>query len=105
MLNQNYNAMKKLMLITIAITALSFSGVSQRKAGANDLMLGYAQDDKVKIKKEELPEAARQTLDGDAFKGWTMVNSYRLKNGDYEVELKKGDTTQTLKFDKGGKVK
>jgi len=98
--------MKKLMLITIAVIALSLSGVSQRKElGTNDVMPSSAQDDKVKIKKEELPEAARQTLDGDAFKGWTMVNTYRLKNGEYEVELKKGDTTQTLKFDKSGKVK
>ena len=99
--------MKKLMLITIAITALSLSGLSQRKVvGTNDsMLLSNKQDEKIKIKKEELPEAARQTLDGDAFKGWTMVNSYRLKNREYEVELKKGDTTQTLKFDKGGKVK
>jgi hypothetical protein len=59
----------------------------------------------MKIKKEELPEAVRKTLEGDAFKGWTVGNSYKTKGGEYEVELKKGTSTQTIKFDKDGKVK
>lgn len=62
-------------------------------------------EEKVKIKKEELPEAARKTLEGDAFKGWEITNAYKLKNGEYEVEIKKADSVQTLKFDKDGKAK
>src|SRR4029079_18058765 len=98
--------MKRLMLITIAVAFFSLPGLSQRRImGMNSLvLLSNKQDEKVKVKKEELPEAARKTLDGDAYKGWAVINSYRLKNGEYEVELKKGDTTQLLKFDKGGKV-
>lgn len=59
----------------------------------------------MKIKKEELPETARKTLEGDAFKGWSIVTVYKTKDGEYEVNLKKNDTAQTIKFDKEGKVK
>jgi hypothetical protein len=63
------------------------------------------QNDKLKIKKEELPEAAKKTLEGDAFKGWSVVNVYKVKNGqEYEVELKKENASQVIKFDKDGKV-
>jgi len=64
-----------------------------------------SQNDKTKIKKEDLPEAAKSTLNGDAFKGWSIENAYKLSNGAFEVELKKGANSQTLKFDKDGKVK
>ena len=61
--------------------------------------------DRVKIKTEELPEGVKTALSADAYKGWTVVSAYKVKNGEvYEVELKKGDTSQTLKFDKDGKV-
>jgi hypothetical protein len=63
------------------------------------------QEDKVKIKMEELPQAARKTLSGDAYKGWTVGEVFRTKAGDYEVELKKDDAIQVLKFDRAGKVK
>lgn len=63
------------------------------------------QEDKVKIKMEELPQAARKTLSGDAYKGWTVGDVFKTKAGEYEVELKKDDAIQLLKFDKAGKVK
>ncbi len=63
------------------------------------------QNDKAKIKKEELPEATRKTLNGDSYKGWTISSAYKLKNGEYEVKLTKGTETQTVTFDKEGKVK
>lgn len=99
--------MKKVILIAIAVASLSISALSQRKMMeiSSLVFLSNPQDDKIQIKKNELPEAARKTLDGDAFKGWSITTAYKLKNGDYEVELRKGDTTQTLKFDKDGKVK
>ena len=70
---------------------------------------------KEKIKKEELPAEAIKVLDGDAFKGWTVVQAYRAKVKDaqgketadyeYEVEVKKDNLQQVLKFDKDGKAK
>ncbi len=62
--------------------------------------------DKVKIKAEELPANVKTTLGTDAYKGWNVVSAYKVKNGElFEVELKKGDVTQAVKFDKEGKVK
>ncbi len=77
----------------------------RRSIKAERASVVHQKDEKVKIKKEELPEEARKTLDGDAFKGWAVANAYKMKNGEFEVELKKGITSQTVKFDKDGKVK
>jgi len=63
------------------------------------------QDGRVKVKKDELPETAKKILNSDQFKGWSIVNIYKTKEGEYEVELKKGDTTQAVKFDKEGNIK
>jgi len=64
-----------------------------------------AQNDKVKIKKEDLPEAAKKTLGGDSFKGWAIVRVYKVGNEEFEVELRKGSAFQTIQFDKDGKLK
>jgi hypothetical protein len=63
------------------------------------------QDDKMKIKPEELPEAVKTTLQSADYKGWAISTAYHLKSADqYEVELKKGTETKTVKLDKEGKV-
>jgi hypothetical protein len=62
-------------------------------------------DEKVKIKKDELPEAVKTTLAGDEYKGWEITNAYLYKETTtYEVEVKKGTETKTFKFDKDGKL-
>src|SRR5688572_1290132 len=73
------------------------------------------QASKEKIKKEELPAAAIKVLDGDSYKGWTVVQAYRSKVKDaqgketsvyeYEVEVKKDNLSQVLKFDKDGNAR
>ena len=98
--------MKKVMIGVLSFLMLAC--VSLLVEGSNfDFAFAstHWQNDKTKIKKEDLPEAARSTLNGDAFKGWTVENAYKLSNGEFEVELKKGTNSQTLKFDKDGKVK
>jgi Na+-transporting NADH:ubiquinone oxidoreductase subunit NqrC len=70
---------------------------------------------KEKIKKENLPVAAIKTLDGADYKGWTVVQAYRVKVKDshgketsdieYEVEVKKDELIQVVKFDKNGITK
>ena len=102
--------MKRVLISVLSLVMLAdVVGYAQRRMDEREFVLAssrkFVQDDKVKIKKEELPEAARNTLDGDAFKGWTIDNIYKLSNGEFEVELKKGVTSQTVKFDKDGKVK
>ena len=60
-----------------------------------------AQEVKEKIKKEELPMSAIQQLD-DNYKGWTVVQAYRVKaqgKEEYEVEVKREAQTVTLQLD------
>ncbi len=100
--------MKKLVFISMVM-----AGTLAINRSANALMMdrtailrhAMVQDEKTRIKKEELPEPVRKKLSGDAYKGWVIVNSYKLGGEEYQVELKKGDTTQVLKFDKEGNVK
>jgi len=58
--------------------------------------------EKVKIKSEELPEAVKKSLEAQEYRGWMISSAY--KAGDiYEVELKNGAETKTVKFSKDGK--
>lgn len=60
--------------------------------------------EKVKIKPEQLPEAIKTTLKGDDYKGWTAYAAYHdTVTNIYEVELRKGSETKSLKFDSDGK--
>jgi hypothetical protein len=63
-----------------------------------------AQDEKTKIKSEELPEAVKKTLEAQEYRGWLIDAAYHVKSTDsYEVELKNGAEAKTVKFDKDGK--
>jgi len=100
--------MKQILFIAIALAETSMLGQkinAWAKDGATTVHYSSLQDEKTKIKKEELPEAVRKKINGDAFKGWITVTAYKLTNGEFEVELKKSDLTQVLKFDKDGNTK
>src|SRR6478609_3957220 len=92
-----------IMLLIFPLTLIQITGYSKQDEVISKNI--PVQDDRLKIKKDELPESARKILDGDQFRGWSIVNIYKTKEGEYEVELKKGDTTQAVKFDKEGRVK
>lgn len=55
------------------------------------------------IKTEELPEAIKQTLEDQEYKGWVINAAYfDKKEEQYEVELKNGAETQRIKFSHEG---
>jgi hypothetical protein len=93
-----------LFFIAMVVAGVGFVNA----AGANDVgstSITVQQDDREKIKPEELPEAVKTTLNGDEYKGWLVQTAYRIKSKDlYEVEVKKGAETKTIRFDKDGKV-
>ena len=63
------------------------------------------QDEKVEIMTDELPEAVRTTLSTEEYKDWTIEKAYHIKtNNHYEVKLKKGSESKSIKFDKDGNV-
>jgi len=67
-------------------------------------ILSVSQDDRVKIKPEELPQPVKTALEAEEFRGWLISSAFHLKSKDqFEVELKNGAETKTITFDKEGK--
>ncbi len=62
-------------------------------------------EDKTPVKAEALPAAIQKALASDAYKGWTLSEAFLVKEGGkeyYELNLKQGDQTSTVKLDKDG---
>lgn len=67
-------------------------------------VVAVQQDEKVKIKPEELPDAVKKTLEGPEYRGWLVNAAYHNKSKkQYEVELKNGAEVLTVLFDQEGK--
>jgi len=62
------------------------------------------QDEKVKIKPEELPEAVKKALEMQDYRGWLIEAAYKdTAKETFEVHLKNGAETKIVKFNKDGK--
>jgi len=97
--------MKKVMFALLALT-VSASVVSASTIKSNDAtsIVNVIEDEKVKISPEELPDAVKTALNSPDFTGWQINAAYKYtESGMYEVELKNGAETTTVKFDQDGK--
>jgi hypothetical protein len=108
--------LRLLVVTTLFITVVTSMTNAQSAKDADQSGPGKtAQSEREKIKKEQLPAAAVTLLESSAFKGWTVVQAYRIKvkgsqnkekpEYEYEVEVKKDNLVQVLKFDKDGAPK
>jgi hypothetical protein len=62
------------------------------------------QDEKVKIKSEELPDGVKKALEMQDYRGWLIDSAFKYTAKEtYEVHLKNGAETKVVKFDKDGK--
>jgi len=97
--------MKKVIFAIVA-GVMSFGAVSVASAQRLDAPVSQDQaDEKVKIKVEELPDAIKTALASDSYKGWSADAAFYNKTKDnYEVQVKKGTETKTLKFSKDGNI-
>jgi hypothetical protein len=105
--------MKTMRVLFVVILMTTCGAYTAHAQAANSQ--SSQQSAKEKIKKEDLPAAAIKVLDSNEYKGWMVVQVYRMKVKDaqgketsdyeYEVELKKDEITQALKFDKNGNTK
>jgi hypothetical protein len=98
--------MKKVLFALLAVI-VSMSVVSATTISANDnaSVVSTMDDDKVKIKPEELPDAVKTALSAPDYTGWQISNAYKITDQDaYEVELKNGAEVKVVKFDKDGKI-
>jgi hypothetical protein len=88
-----------LFVAAVGVTTVNAENTSRRSA------ITIQADEKVEIKKEELPTAVTTALAGNDYKGWEITKAYQYKeSGNFEVELKNGDQSKTVKLDKEGKV-
>ena len=97
--------MKKVIISALSLCMLVSVSSFASTSGKFVSRTSHEVQEKTKIKKHELPENARKTLDEPYYKGWSFEQAYKLPNGEYEVELKKDGSIQTISFDKDGKVK
>ncbi len=62
------------------------------------------QDEKVKIKSEELPAPVKKALEMQDYRGWLIDAAFKYPDTElYEVQLKNGAETKVVKFNKDGK--
>jgi hypothetical protein len=99
--------MKKLILSAAALLFF-FAAQAQTEASASADVVKtetVAQDKKTEIKYDELPQAVKTTLSGDAYKGWEVGKVWHNTTLDnYEIEVKNATgEAKTLKFGKDGK--
>jgi hypothetical protein len=99
--------MKKVMF---ALCGLVFGVVAANAqaapstAAVSEQTVSVNQEEKVKIKAEELPQTVKTALEGEEYRGWLINAAYHHKTADtFEIELKNGAETKTIKFDKEGK--
>jgi hypothetical protein len=105
MFNQKpIKTMKRIMFMLVALVAsvavqASVVGVYEVKSQAL-----ISQDDRVKIKAEELPQTVKKSLEAEEYRGWLISSAFHIKSKDqFEIELKNGAETKTVTFDKEGK--
>jgi hypothetical protein len=102
-----YINMKKLVIAMIALTGSVV--VANAQEGAQDsastpsAAVAPAEEGRVLIKTDELPEAVKKTLDDQEYKGWIINAAYHNRKEErFEVELKNGTESQLVKFSEEG---
>jgi hypothetical protein len=108
--NLKLTLMKKVLFAMLfvagTVVAASAQEAAQDTTAASSAAVNEAaneNEDRVSIKTDELPEAVKQTLQDQEYKGWLINAAYHDKKEEqYEVELKNGAETQTVKFSQEG---
>ena len=98
--------MKKIILSTMILAAAGFATATANVQ--THAVVAFQQEEKKAVKAEELPDAVKGALAGDDYKEWKLEKAFHVKPATgtehYEIELKKGEETKTVKLDKDGKV-
>ena len=92
--------MKTIMFLSLIF--LAFSSYCQTDSLQQNPIGTEQKEDRVEIRKDELPPAMKTALDADAkFKGWQDSPVYFERNTDqYLIHITSENTTQTYRFDK-----
>ena len=98
--------MKNVIVSALALTLISMGTVQSKGIVESNSVVVILQK-KVPVKPEDLPEAVKTALAGDAYKGWEVTGASLVTKEDktqyFEIAVKKGEETATVNLDKEGK--
>lgn len=98
--------MKNVIVSALALALISI-GTAQSKEIVESNCVVVILQEKVPVKPEDLPEAVKTALAGDAYKGWEVTGASLVTKEDktqyFEIAVKKGEETATVNLDKEGK--
>lgn len=101
---QNNYKMKKIFVATMLLACASGVTVNAMQANVN---METVQTQDNPVKPEELPEAVKTALSGEAYKDWTIAAASLVKEGEteyYKIQLTKGEEKQEVKLNKEGQA-
>ncbi|WP_149242100.1 hypothetical protein [Dyadobacter sp. 32] len=98
--------MKNVIVSALALALISMGTVQSKGIVESNSVVVILQE-KVPVKPEDLPEAVKTALAGDAYKGWEVTGASLVTKEDktqyFEIAVKKGEETATVNLDKEGK--
>ncbi|MCF2507000.1 hypothetical protein L0663_26655 [Dyadobacter sp. CY107] len=98
--------MKKLILSALLLTILGATEMQANTTKAGTVAWSESQD-KVAVRPDDLPEAVKNTLSGDAYAGWQVTSAFLITKEDnsqyFEINAKKGEESTVINLDKYGK--
>ncbi len=99
--------MRKVVMSLVCSAALAVAWPASVRAQAVETpAVVQAQNEKTAIQPENLPDAVKKTLAGEAYEGWAIEKAFKITEDNkpnlYELMVKKGEETATLQFDEEG---
>ena len=92
--------------ITIALLLAAITPDVDASVQSSSITTVIAEQSKVAVRPEDLPEAVKSTLSG-SYSEWKVTSAYLVTRDDnsqyYEVNIKRAEETSTLNLDKYGK--
>lgn len=92
--------------ITIALLLAAVTPDVDASVQSSSITTVIAEQSKVAVRPEDLPEAVKSTLSG-SYSEWKVTSAYLVTKDDnsqyYEVNIKRAEETSTLNLDKYGK--
>lgn len=104
--------MKKVILSMAALMLLTAATYAQDAAIAQATAVSTTPEtsadgvEKKKIEEKDLPAAIKKVLATDQYKDWKVVAAWHVagENEHYLLDMKKGDESTLLKFNKDGQI-
>jgi hypothetical protein len=103
--------MKKVVIASVALFFAAISNVNASTSTTSIDVISQVKEDSLEkrtpVIPTELPDAVKQSLSADEYKGWTPSSAFLVAKQDneyYEVKLtKEGSEANKVKFSKDGK--